>query len=179
MPTIICYLRARANFFGLIGFLPGELGQFAAEVAMGRGRLVDRPAQVRVLLPRGELEVIADQRDESVLGDALRNGAVSRQPDRKRIRVADGVGELHFALAASLAATMFLAMWRAMYAASGRPWSGPAAEGAAAMPAPASVAVNNDLSPGQAAVAGGTLEEDARRVDVIDDLVMQGPAARP
>jgi hypothetical protein len=76
-----CYFAATATpacsarVGGLVGGLPGELRLGAAEVAVGRGLLVDGPAQVQALdnaLGR-EREVLADQLGE--LGFAQLAGA--------------------------------------------------------------------------------------------------------
>ncbi len=52
----------------LVGALPGEVGVLAAEVAVGRGLLVDRPVQVELLAERARAQV-------EVLGRSARRSA--------------------------------------------------------------------------------------------------------
>src|SRR5262249_12385561 len=155
---------------GLVGAFPGERGQLAAEVAVAGGFLVDGAAQVeRFDDPRGrQLEVSPDQLDELVVAHAFDRGPACVYPDIERVGIADGVGQLHLALRGELGSNDVLGdvaghvRGRAVYL--GRVLAG---KRAAAVPAPAAVGVDDDLPPGQTAVAvRATREEAARRVDV-------------
>src|SRR5215208_6225894 len=57
----------------LVGLLPREVVVLAAEVAVGRGLLVDRPVQVEVLAerPRAQVEVLVDELRDGRAGDLL------------------------------------------------------------------------------------------------------------
>ena len=61
-----------AQRLGLVGLLPGEGVQFAAEVAVAGRLAVDRPAQVERLddAARRQLEVLADQLGDLLVGQA-------------------------------------------------------------------------------------------------------------
>ena len=141
---------------GLVGLLPGELRQLAAEVAVAGGFLVDRPTQVQRLddALRRQLEVLADQVDQLVVGDALGDRAVRVDPDVERVGIADGVGELHLALLGQAGGDDVLGDVAGHVGGRaidlGRVL---AAEGAAAVPAAAAVGIHDDLAAGQAAVA--------------------------
>ena len=90
---------------------PRELRLGAAEVAVGRGLLEDRAAQLQRLddAARRHLEVLAHQLDHLRLLDLARAERVD--VDRDRLGDADRVRELHFALRRRCpTATMFLAM---------------------------------------------------------------------
>src|SRR2546429_1489470 len=82
----------------LVGCFPGELGLFAAEVAVGGGLLVDRAQQIEHLddALRSQVEVLGDQRRERIIGHLP--GALGRQHDAGGAGHADGVGQLHQAL---------------------------------------------------------------------------------
>ena len=84
-PTTVTVIRAPAaaaaeqagggaQRVGAIGALPREVGVAAAEVAVGGGRGVDRPAQVEIAHDRGraEVEVLADELLDARLGDHAR-----------------------------------------------------------------------------------------------------------
>src|SRR2546423_1918376 len=81
----------------LVGLLPGELRQLPTEVAVAGRLAVDRPAQVQRLddAARRQLEVLADQADELLVGQAVGGGAVRLYPDVERVGIADRVGELY------------------------------------------------------------------------------------
>src|SRR2546429_3055982 len=83
-----------AQVLDAVRSLPRELGLRASEVTIGRGLLVDRPAQVEILDDprRREVEVTPDQR----LEDPVRNlpGAERVDHDRDRLRDADRLGDL-------------------------------------------------------------------------------------
>src|SRR5262249_62344920 len=115
-----------------------------------------------------ELEVLADQLDQLLFGQPVVERVAGGHPDVQRVGVADGVGQLHLALAGQAGLDDVLGdvaghvRRRAVYL--GRVL---AAEGAAAVPAAAAVGVHDDLAPGQAAVAVRAAAQDvARRVDV-------------
>src|SRR5690606_19435289 len=101
-----------AHFIGLVGALPRERGggvllagavdiadflRLAAEVAIGRGRLVDRVLQVEHAhdAPGAQVEVAADQLFDHRVGDLA--GAEGGDRDRGRLGHADGVAHLHLA----------------------------------------------------------------------------------
>src|SRR5206468_1661711 len=75
-----------AQGVGLVGPLPGEGRQFAAEVAVPRRLPVDRPPQVQRLddALRRQLEVLADQLHELVFRQAVGGRAVGADPDVER-----------------------------------------------------------------------------------------------
>src|SRR5438067_1011447 len=77
---------------GLVGALPGEGGQLAAEVAVPRRLAVDRPAQVQRLddVARRQLEVAADQVGDLAVSQAVAGRAAGPDPDVDRLGVADG-----------------------------------------------------------------------------------------
>ncbi len=86
-----------ASFAALSVGFPGEVRVAAAEVAVGRGLLVDRTAQIERLddAARRQLEVRANQVRDNFRIDLL--GAKGFDQHADRIGDADRVGQLHFA----------------------------------------------------------------------------------
>src|SRR5262249_44418966 len=159
----------------LVGTLPAEGGKLATEVAVAGGLAVDRPAQVQGLddAARRQLEVLADELDELVLANAALGVAVGLDPDIERIGIADGIRELHLARAGRVGGAVVLGDGAGHVGGRAIALGGVlAAEGAAAMPAAAAVGVDDDLAPGQAAIAVRTAhEETAGRVHVAANAV--------
>src|SRR5215210_4636185 len=87
----------RAQRLGLVGPLPREVVVLAAEVAVGRGLLIDRPVQPQVLAEGAgaHVEVLADERRDARAADLLGSDRLDHQRDR--VRDADRVGDLHLA----------------------------------------------------------------------------------
>src|SRR5258707_15375478 len=83
--------RLGAELVGLVGALPGEAVAAAAEVAVGRGRLVDRAAQLKVAedRARAQVEILLHQLDDRLAGDLL--GAERLDEQRQRPGDADRV----------------------------------------------------------------------------------------
>src|SRR5262249_13590668 len=83
-----------AQRFGLVGAFPRKSGQVASEVAVPGGFAVDGPAQVERLDDTAwcQAEMLADQFDELVFGQAVRQRVVRAHPDAQRVGIADGVG---------------------------------------------------------------------------------------
>src|SRR5688572_31882035 len=81
----------------LVGLLPRELGLLAAEVAVGRGLLVDRAQQVEHLddALRTQVEHLVDDLGDLVVRDDA--GALGVDRDVHRPRDADRVGDLDLA----------------------------------------------------------------------------------
>ena len=102
--------------------------QLAAEVAVAGRLAVDRPAQVQRLddALRRQLEVLADQLDELVVGHARWRRAVRVDPDVERVGVADGVARA--APRTAWPGRPRRCSWRCSGPCtrpSDRPWSGP------------------------------------------------------
>src|SRR5207302_9761761 len=137
--------------------------------------LVDRLAQVQRLddsLGR-EPEVLADEIDELVIGDAVVGAAVGVDPDIEGVGIADGVGELDFALLGQAGGDDVLGDVAGHVGGRaidlGRVFAG---EGAAAVPAAAAVGVHDDLASGEAAVAVRPADQEAAgRIDVAADAI--------
>src|SRR5207244_3866057 len=169
---------------GLVGSLPGKGRQLAAEVAVPGGFLIDRPAQVECLDDAGrrQLEVFANELGDLVVGQPVHGRVVRRGPDAQRVGIANGVRQLHLTLRGQTRLDDILGdvtghvRGRAIHL--GRVL---AAEGAAAVPAPAAVGIDNDLAPGQAAVAvRAAFQEAAGGVDVTANLaIVQGVWTNP
>ncbi len=70
-------------------------------MAVARGLTVNRPAQVQGLddAARRQVEMHADQFRNLLVGHTVGRGALGSDPDAERVRVADGVGQLHLTLA--------------------------------------------------------------------------------
>src|SRR3990172_6957016 len=70
---------------GAVGALPGQVEVRPAEVAVGGRLLVDRPAQVerRDDRARAEVEVLVDEAEDPLVGDAPRAERLDR--DRERV----------------------------------------------------------------------------------------------
>jgi hypothetical protein len=81
---------------GPVGPLPGQVDVGAAEVAIGRGRRVDRPVQVEVTAEggRAQVEVLGHQLLDQVAADPFGAERVDQQGDRAGHP--DGVGDLNF-----------------------------------------------------------------------------------
>ena len=105
------------EFFDSVGFLPGEVGVFAAKVTVGCRLLVDGAAQVQVADDgaRAQVEGLLDGLDDLVLGDM--RGAKGVDHDRQRLGHADGVGQLDFAAVGQAGGDHVLGDQRAAYAA--------------------------------------------------------------
>src|ERR1051326_6503465 len=152
-------LRRHLQLLGAIDVLPGEQLDFAlatpdtallgraAEVAVGRGRPVDRIAQVERLNDAAgrEIEDLADRALERVLRHRARPNGVDH--DRPRLRDADRVGDL------ALAALRHPRRHDVLGDPPHRVGRGPidfarvfAAEGAAAVARHPAVAVDDDLA---------------------------------
>ena len=120
-------------------------------MAAAGGLAVDRPAQVEVLddARRGQREVLADQLGDLRVGDLA--GAVGVDVDADRLGDADGVGELHLAALGQAGGDDVLGDVAGHVGGRAVDLRGVlAAEGAAAVPAPAAVGVDDDLAAGQA-----------------------------
>src|SRR5947209_16076257 len=76
----------------LIGALPREIVIVAAEVAVGRGLLVDRAVELQVLPEgaRAQIEVLGDELEDLPAADLL--GTERLDHHRHGMRNADGVG---------------------------------------------------------------------------------------
>src|SRR5262245_50849272 len=96
--------RGNAGFLAqgrrLVGLLPRERRQLAAEVTVPRGLAVNWPPQLERVddALRRQFEVLADHLHKLIVGDAVRRGPVGIDPDVQRVGIADGVGQLHLAL---------------------------------------------------------------------------------
>src|SRR5262249_13380358 len=79
---------------------PGEAWQLTAKMAVSSGLLINRTAQVQRLDDAAwrEFEMLPNQIRDLFVGHAVRGSAAGADPDTERLRVADGVGELHLAL---------------------------------------------------------------------------------
>ena len=109
-------VEPRAQLGGLVGLLPGELGLGAPEVPVGRGLAVDRPAQVEVLDDARAASAGRSRGSRStrrLLVDGRRAHRVGHDRDRARRRRSRRRSAPR-TVRASPAATMFLAMCRAM-----------------------------------------------------------------
>ena len=163
--------------------LPGEAVAFrlAAEVAVSRGRLVDR-------LVEAEVRADAARRQAAELARSCRWPAPSprRPPCRCRAyrhratgaRDADRVGELDGAAAWRAPPRRCSSRGSARHRRpSGRPWSGPCLRKRRRRAGRAAVGVDDDLAAGNAGVAVRSADlEAAGRVDVIDGLVASSSA---
>src|SRR3546814_13525521 len=176
-------LRGLAQFFGPVGLLPRERGGgrllagagggadllgLAAEVAVAGGALVDRWHQVEHLQDAegAQVEVLADQLLDHVVADLA--GAEGGDRDAGRLGDADGVADLHLAAVGQARGDHVLGdVARGVGGRAvdlGRVLAG---ERAAAVAGPAAVGVDDDLAPGQAAVAPRAADHQlAGRVDV-------------
>ena len=153
---------------------PGELRLVAAEVAAGGRLAVDRPAEVEVFddARRREREDFADELADPCVFDLAR--AFGVDVHAHGLGDADGVGELHFAALGQAGGDDVLGDVAGHVGGAaidlGRVL---AAEGAAAVPAPAAVGVDDDLAAGQAAVAVRAADDElAGRVDVVVDVAV-------
>src|SRR4029453_6699415 len=131
------------------GVLPGELGLGAAEVAVGGGPLVDRPAEVEVAddRRRAQVEELGQQLAELLGVDLL--GAEGVDEHAHRVGDADGVGDLD--LAALGQAGRDHVLGHPADGVGGRPVDLGrvlAGEGAAAVAGHAAVGVDDDLAAG-------------------------------
>src|SRR5438309_3995067 len=156
-----------AQRLGLVRLLPGEVVVVAAEVAVRRGLLVDRPVQLEVL-PEGagpQVEVLVDELGDLRLGHAL--GPVGLDHQRHRVRHADGVRDLDLAAVGQAGGHDVLRdVARRIGGRAVDLRRILAGEGAAAVAGRAAVGVDDDLSAGEAAVAHRAADlELAGRVD--------------
>src|SRR5207248_10746549 len=89
--------RGLTELVGLVDPLPGEVVVVAAEVAVGGGLRVDRPAEVEVAEDRGRapVEVPGNERLDLRRRHAGRLGVEGIDEDRERPRDADRVRDLH------------------------------------------------------------------------------------
>jgi hypothetical protein len=143
---------------------PGELGLFAAEVAVGGGLAVDGAQQVQHLDDAlgAQVEVGFHQLGDFVVGDHARAFGVDR--DVHRACHANRIGHLDLALARQAGGHDVLG--HVAGGVGGRAvhlgWV-LAAEGAAAVGAGAAVGVHDDLAAGEAAVALRAADDEAAR----------------
>src|SRR3954453_3908760 len=93
-PLAIAEPGRRAQRLGLVGPLPREVVVLAAEVAVGRGLLVDRAVQLEILAERAgaQVEVLLDELRDPRPADLL--GPERLDVDRHRVRDADRVRDL-------------------------------------------------------------------------------------
>ena len=123
-------------------------------MAIGGGLFVDRAQQVELFDngARTHIELGGDQFGETILGDLA--GAESMDHDRNRLGNADGVGHLHFATVAETGSNEILGDVTSHIGGGtvdlARVLAG---EGTAAMAPHAAVGIDDDLAPGQAAIA--------------------------
>src|SRR5579863_4135867 len=157
-----------AELVGLVGAFPGEAVAGAAEVTVGRGRLVDRAAQVQVTQDGAgaKVEVLLHQLDDRLTGDLL--GAERLHEQRQRAGDADRVGDLDLGAVGEAGRDDVLGDvprgvgGRAVHL--GRVLAG---ERPAAVPREAAVGVDDDLPAGQPGVADRAADDEpAGRVDV-------------
>src|SRR6185437_772886 len=156
-----------AQGVGAVCALPGEIGVVTAEVAVRGGLLVDRAVQGELLAERAgtQVEVLGDELGDAAAADPLR--AERLHHHRNRVGDADRVGYLHLGPVRELGRHDVLG-----YPAGGVGGRAVdlgrvlAAERAAAVAGHAAVSVDDDLSPGQAAVAHRAADDEpAGRVD--------------
>src|SRR5690606_7611559 len=169
----------------LVGALPGEGGEgvithglllrSTAKVTVGSGFLVHRVEQVEHLgdRVRTQVEHLADQLDDQLLGDLV--GAEGVDRDGGRLGHADGVGHLDLAAVGQAGGDDVLGHVAAGVGGRtvdlGRVLAG---EGAAAVTGHAAIGVDDDLAPGQAAVAHRAADHElAGRVDVELGVLVQ------
>src|SRR6188474_2749547 len=98
--SIQSYARVLLECLCFIGLLPSEIRQLTSEMPIACGFLINRSTQIERLndaLGR-QLEMLADESDELFVGDTFGRASISVDPNVKRVGVADGVRELHFAL---------------------------------------------------------------------------------
>ena len=147
---------------GFVGALPGESWLGAAEVAVGRGRPVDRAAQVEAFddAARRQRENGADQIGHALVGNGA--GAETVDHDRNRLGHADGVSQLHFRATRKARGHDILGDV-ARHVAGGAVHLGRILAGkrAAAVTAVAAVGVHDDLAAGEAGVAHGAADDEA------------------
>src|SRR5208282_1740664 len=160
---------------GLVGGFPGELRLGAAEVAVGRGFLVDGAAQVEALddAPGGEGEVLADEFGQ--LGGTELAGAECVHQDADRLGDADGVGELDFCLVGEAGGDdVFGDVAREVSRGAihlGRVFT---RKSSAAVTARAAVGVHDDLAAGEAGVSHGPADDEAAGgVDVVLGVLVE------
>src|ERR1051325_5628198 len=159
----------RAQRFSLVCLLPGEAFFVTSKMAVGRGCLIYRPAQIQTLddAARRQFEMIAHELRYRRLANA--SGAFSVHEHRDRIGNADRVGELDRATIRESRGNDVL-RHVARHVSRGtidlrRIFSG---EGAAAMRRVAAVSVDDDLSSRDARVTlWSTSHETSGRIDVI------------
>src|SRR5215208_4573031 len=141
----------RAQRDGLVRALPREVVVLAAEVAVGRGLLIDRAVQPEVVAEGAgpQVEVLAHELRDLRAADLLRAERLHHQRDG--VRDADRIGDLH------LAALREPGRDDVLGDVAGGIRGGAvdlarvlAREGAAAVAGHAPVGVDDDLAPGQA-----------------------------
>src|SRR6516164_2099549 len=160
---------------GAIGALPGELGLAAAEMPVARGLLVDRPHEVQHLAQpvRRQVEVLADDPCE-VLGRKTAR-AEALHHDRDRLGDPDGVGHLYLATLGEAGGDDVLGDVARGIGRRAVDLGGILArEGAAAVAGVAAVGIDDDLAPGEPAVANGPADHEAAgRVDVVAGALIE------
>ena len=103
---------------GVVGVLPREVAVGATEVAVGRGALVDRPAQVEALDDRGRAQVEHARAPAPASFSRVDLRRAERlDHDRHRVRDADRVRDLHLAPLGEPGGDDVFATWRTAYAA--------------------------------------------------------------
>ncbi len=154
---------------GLVGRLPGKVGIFAAKVTIGSGLLIDGTPQFeRFDDPLGgQLKVLAHQLFQAIFRNFAGVEGIHQYADR--FGHADGVGELDFTAIGEPRGNDILGDIAAHVAGRavnlGRVF---AAESSAAVPAHASVGIDDDLAARQARVAHGTAHhKPPRGIDVV------------
>src|SRR5262245_33790865 len=151
-------IRPQARCFPQLGCFgrrfPREIGVVAAEVSPRRRLPINRPAQVQFLddsLGR-ERKHIADEAGDPLVGNQPRAERID--PHTYRIRDANRVGELHFAfLSQSRGDNVFGDVTGHVGSRAIDLGGILAAEGPATVPAPAPIAVHDDLAAGEPGVA--------------------------
>ncbi len=167
--------RGLGQSLGEIGLFPGELRLAATEVAAGGRFAVDRPSQVEVLddSRRGEREVLLSPIRRSRASSILA-GSLGVDVDAHRFGNADRVGELHFAAVRQSGGDDVLGHVAGHVGGAAVDLGGIlAAEGTAAVAAPAAVGVDDDLATGQPTVAvGATDDEPSGGIDMVSDVAV-------
>src|SRR5579864_7927554 len=168
-------LEAGARLRRAAGVLPGEVLLVAAEMAVGRGLAIDRPAQIEIAddAGRAHREVLADQGLDAPVRDGA--GAEAVGADRDRLGDPDGIGQLDLDALGDAGGDQVLRDV-ARHVAGGAVHLGGvlAGEGAAAVAPDAAVAVDDDLAAGEAAVALRAADDEAAGgVDVEDGALVQ------
>src|SRR5438477_60399 len=167
----------RAQVADAVGALPGEVRPLgdAPEVTVGGGALVDGALQPeRADDGRGlQVEYLAHDGRDLLVGQGAAPEGVHQDGDR--VRDADRVRDLHLAALRQLGRHDVLGDVAHHVGGAAVDLRGVlAAEGAAAVPPVATVGVDDDLPPGEAAVAPGpALDEAAGGVDVVDRRLVE------